>query len=59
MVSDEILVRRIKQFRDLMNPNMNTTTLYHGLDDILNGKKPLFYEDNDIEFVDVKEANSN
>ncbi len=38
-----------------MNPNFNPSTLYHGLDNILNGKKPDFYVDNGIEFIDVEE----
>lgn len=52
---DELLVRRLRQFRDIMNPNFNPSTLYHGLDNILNGKKPDFYVDNGIEFIDVEE----
>lgn len=36
----------LRLFRNEMNPNFNSSTLYHGLDDILRNTIPQFFMDN-------------
>lgn len=40
------LLKAVEMFHEMVSPNNNSTTLYHGIDDILHDKIPMFMNDN-------------
>lgn len=46
MIELKNMLRAIRSFRDYTNANHSSTTLYHGLDDLLNGYIPMIFIDN-------------